>query len=239
MEKVYFPMKSKRVSCHWNEGLHRKSSGGRPCDYPTDFVGKDRGTDMMYAPCDMKVLRVYGKASHGIWLRSVNPVDMPYGKGYYLYMMVEHESVKGFKRGQVYKQGSALFREGKYGNATGNHLHVSCGVSKKTINIGGRYSGWKRNSRGAWVLYAPGIKTIKTSQVFYSEFVCDMVSSGTSYTVKTNGSNLNVREHPNGKSKVVGSIHNGTKIKVSKKENGWGYVPAAKGWVSVRYLRKV
>jgi hypothetical protein len=82
--------------------------------------------------------------------------------------MSEHQDNKEMKPvGKIYRQGDKCFREGRNGNATGNHLHISCGFSKSKHGLGG--TGWKRNSRGAWVLHIPGVKPIKLSQAFYKE----------------------------------------------------------------------
>lgn len=164
IQMATFPMKILRFSAIWNTSTpHKKCSGGSPKDYPTDLVGADTGRDMFYAPCDLVVLKVYSKASHGIWFRSKNKVKMPVGEGY-LYMMAEHESVSGFKVNQTYKKGQPLFTENKYGNATGNHIHLSCGWSKSAKALG---SGWRKNTKGAWVLYVPGVTNIRINEAFY------------------------------------------------------------------------
>ena len=169
MQTATFPMKILRFSAIWNTSTpHRKCSGTgykstNYRDYPTDLVGKDTGADWFYAPCDVTVLRVYGKASHCIWFRSTEKVLTPKGEGY-LYFMCEHESVKGFKKGKTYRKGAKLFKEGKAGNATGNHIHLSCGFSKTKKEIG---TGWKKNNHGAWVLYIPGVTNIKIEKAFF------------------------------------------------------------------------
>lgn len=207
MQKALFPMKSHRISAAYNQGrAHRRCSTGTPHDYPTDLVGKDTGRDWFYAPCDMVVLRKYTKASHAIWLRSREIVDMPHGKGY-LYLMVEHQDNKEMpKVGHVFRQGAKCFREGRNGNATGNHLHVSCGYSKTKKNIG---TGWRRNSKGAWVLRIPGVTPIKIHQAFYKPFVLDSMpkkpkssdyEAGKAYVTKAN---LHVRTGPSKHSKKV------------------------------------
>lgn len=167
MQKAKFPMKNHRVSCAWNKGVHRKHSTGSPKDYPSDLAGADSGRDWFRAPCDLIVLRRYTQAPHAIWLRSKNKVKTPYGEGY-LYIMSEHQDNKEMRAvGKTYKQGEKCFREGKNGNASGNHLHVSCGFSKTKKALNG--TGWKRNSKGAWVLHIPGVTNIKLSQAFYKE----------------------------------------------------------------------
>lgn len=167
-QKALFPMKNHRISADFNGSTaHRACSTGKPHDYPTDLVGADSGRDWFRAPCDLIVLRRYTQASHAIWLRSVNKVDTPNGKGY-LYIMVEHADNKEMaKVGYIYKQGTKCFREGKNGNATGNHLHVSCGFSNTKKPLGG--TGWKRNSKGSWVLSIPGVAPIKINKAFYKE----------------------------------------------------------------------
>jgi hypothetical protein len=168
MQRAKFPMKNHRISASYNGSkAHRQCSGGKPHDYPTDLVGADSGRDWFRAPCDLIVLRRYTQASHAIWLRSVNKVKTPYGVGY-LYIMSEHQDNKEMKPvGKIYRQGDKCFREGRNGNATGNHLHISCGFSKSKHGLGG--TGWKRNNKGAWVLHIPGVTPIKLSQAFYKE----------------------------------------------------------------------
>lgn len=168
LQKALFPMKNHRVSAGYKGSkAHRACSSGKPHDFPVDLVGEDSGRDWFRAPCDLIVLRRYTRASHAIWLRSKDKVETPYGNGY-LYIMVEHADNKEMaKVGHVYEQGVKCFREGKNGNATGYHLHVSCGFAKTKKPLGG--NGWKKNSKGAWVLYIPGVTPIKLSQAFYEE----------------------------------------------------------------------
>lgn len=226
MQKALFPMKSHRVSAAYNQGrAHRRCSTGSPHDYPTDLVGSDTGRDWFYAPCDMVVLRKYTKASHAIWMRSREKVDMPYGKGY-LYLMIEHQDNKEMGgAGHVYRQGGKCFREGRNGNATGNHLHVSCGFSKEIKKCG---SGWRRNSKGAWVLRIPGVTPIKIHQAFYNTFVGDAkpkkpnassYKPGHAYTTKAT---LHVRTGPSKHSKKV--TKNGKEVLIKE---GTHVIPTA------------
>lgn len=170
LQKAYHPMANRTISCGWNDGAaHKKcsSSSANYRDYPTDLVGKDTGRDWALAPCDMIVLRRYTKASHSIWLRSVEEVQTPYGVGY-LYMMSEHQDNKEMGEvGHVYKQGTKMFREGSNGNATGNHLHVSFGFSKTKQTAKTMGTGWVKNSKGAWVLHIPKVTNIKIDQAVY------------------------------------------------------------------------
>lgn len=253
MQYAIFPMKVLRFSSI-TTGAHAKSRNGSPSDKPIDLVGRDGGRDWFYAPYDLVVLRVYGKASHAVWLRSVDKVHTPSGEKY-VYMMVEHMSVSGLKAGRTYKQGAKMFTEHKYGNATGNHLHVSVGISDNKIsNIG---SGWRRNSRKAWVLYIPGVTNVEINKALYIDkaFTTSVLDKRVtfiekpngkmptiSYKVNTNGSNLLVRVAPDKGAAIVGRLAKGTIIEVDerKDDNGYKYITKPlTGYISALWVKKV
>lgn len=162
MQTAIYPMKVMRFSSI-TTGAHAKCRNGNPSDKPIDLVGIDSGKDWFYAPCDVVCLKVYNKASHGLWFRSVDKVLTPSGEKY-LYFLAEHMSVSGFKVGKTYKKGTKLFLEGAYGNASGNHIHSSWGISDKAVPLG---SGWRRNSKGAWVLYVSGVKNVEINKALF------------------------------------------------------------------------
>lgn len=239
MQTAIFPMKTLRFSAIWNTSkAHKKCSGAgykktNYKDYPTDLVGSDTGRDWFYAPCDLVCLRVYGKASHCLWFRSVDKVDTPKGEGY-LYFMVEHMSVSGFYKGKKIIKGSRMFREGRAGNATGNHLHISCGFaeSKKSVVFG---TGWKKNNHGAWVLYIKGVTNIKINKAFYldksftkvKDERMDFVTApkpfkkGHTYVLKAT---MNVRKGAGTNYKIKGKLKKGKKITaLSVKKVGSAY----------------
>lgn len=56
-------------------------------------------------------------------------------------------------------------------------------------------------------------------------------------TVKTKGSNLNVREGASTAFHIITSLKNGTVVEVTEKRNGWYYIPKYKGWASGTYLK--
>ena len=65
------------------------------------------------------------------------------------------DDLKKLKKGQAFKQGDKIMREGRDGNATGNHFHIevaACEFSKL------KNSGWVKNSKGAWVISNNAIK---------------------------------------------------------------------------------
>lgn len=63
--------------------------------------------------------------------------------------MCEHESISGFKAGKRFKKKDKLFKEDKFGNATGNHLHCSFGISDKKYTSKTMGSGWCENNKKA------------------------------------------------------------------------------------------
>lgn len=162
MQTAIFPMKIMRFSSITTRA-HAKCRNGKPSDRPIDLVGADGGKDWVYAPCDIVCLKVYRKASHGLWFRSIDKVKTPSGEKY-VYFLAEHMSVSGHKVGRTFKRGAKLFTEGRYGNASGNHIHWSTAISDKKVALG---SGWRKNSKGAWVLYIPGTTNVEINKALY------------------------------------------------------------------------
>lgn len=161
------PMQNFKISQSYKGSYsHADNFSGTPRDYPIDMSGKDTGRDYFYAPCDLKVWRVYGvynKGTNTIFLRSLAKVDMPCGKSDYLCIMCIHpndDDLRLFKAGQTYKKGTRMFREGTDGNATGNHIHMSLGLGSF---VG---TGWWTNNKGAWVIRTTG-GAIKPEDALY------------------------------------------------------------------------
>lgn len=162
MQTAIFPMKVLRFSSI-TSGAHAKCRNGKPSDKPVDLVGADTGKDWFYAFADLICLRVYGKASHGLWFRTVDKVNTPSGAKY-VYFLAEHMSVSGFKVGKVYKKGTKLFVENRFGNASGNHLHVTFAISDNKVALG---SGWRKNNKNAWILYIPGTTNVEINKALF------------------------------------------------------------------------
>lgn len=59
------------------------------------------------------------------------------------------------------------------------------------------------------------------------------------YKVSTSGSNLNVRERADAKSKKITALKNGTVIEITQFVGNWGYSPKYKGYLYKNYLKKV
>lgn len=157
MQYLKYPCKTMNITqSYLGNYSHAPNVNGNPKDYPIDEAGKDTGRDYFYAPCDMKIARIYGVKSKGtntIWLESLEKVMTPSGI-YKITIMVMHpedDDLLKLKIGQIFKQGEKIFREGKDGNASGNHFHIS--VATGVIGI----TGWTENDKGGWVIKTNGI----------------------------------------------------------------------------------
>lgn len=144
---------------------HLPHTTGNLKDYPIDEAGKDTGRDPFYAPCKLKVVKIYGVGNRGtntIWLQSTEKVACANGKTDYITMMLIHPNDDDLRRlyiGQKFNKGDKVCWEGTDG-ATGNHIHLSVGLG--TMIDG----GWNQNSNGKWVL-ATSHGTIKPEDAFY------------------------------------------------------------------------
>ena len=147
------------------------NSEGSPADYPMDIADGTSGREAFYAPCRMKCVRIYGQVNghsgvaNGAWFESTEPVDFPDGTSDYLTIKFVHMENDDFGNtgiyvGRVYEKYEYVGREGQTGNATGNHLHVTCGKGHM------KDTGWVQNSRGQWVLQATGGQ-FKPDQLLY------------------------------------------------------------------------
>lgn len=169
MNKNYltYPVKTMNITQGYSGNYsHNPHSSGSPADYPIDEAGADSGREYFYCPCDeVEIIRTYGVGTGGtntVWMKSTKKVVMPYGEAY-IVIMVTHpndDDLSKIKAGQKFTRGTAMFREGTDGNATGNHFHIAVGT--------GTYqgTGWEQNSKGSWVLDVSG-KNLKPEQAFY------------------------------------------------------------------------
>lgn len=63
-------------------------------------------------------------------------------------------------------------------------------------------------------------------------------STAVHYTAQVNASSgLNVRKGPGTSYSVLRALPNGTKVTVTKEQNGWGYI--GDGWVSLEWVKKI
>ena len=152
MEKLYFPMKTLRVTQGYgvaHDGVPASTyshAGG----YALDLGGADGGADWLYAPCDMAVRRVYG-SYNAVWFESLEEIE---GVGGTVIMLCLHmnsadRDALGIRVGKVFKAGEKCYREGMSGNVTGTHVHLELGKGPL------KGTGWKQNAQGVWVINEP------------------------------------------------------------------------------------
>lgn len=163
-----YPTKVMNITQDYDDDYsHKVESTGNPKSYPIDDNCGTSGRSYFYAPCDVKIKRIYGVGNKGIntiWMESTKKVKLANGTESYVTIRVTHpgdDDLKKIKVGKTYKQGCEMFREGKDGNCTGYHFHIeisNCQFSKLKNN------GWVKNSNDAWVT-APN--SIKPEQAFY------------------------------------------------------------------------
>jgi N-acetylmuramoyl-L-alanine amidase CwlA len=60
----------------------------------------------------------------------------------------------------------------------------------------------------------------------------------TNYLVKINTEELNVREEPNAKSKIVTTVKRGEVYTIVGEYKGWGKLKSGAGWISLNYTKK-
>lgn len=157
---LIYPTKIMSITQNYSDNFsHAPHSTGKPCDYPIDENCGTTARDYFYCPCDEMIIKritgVGAKTTNTIWLQSTSKVVFANGEEDYCTILICHpddDTLKPLKVGQTFKRKEKIFLEGKDGYATGNHFHIS--VSK------GRYvpNGWKKNSKGAWVITGVPLK---------------------------------------------------------------------------------
>ena len=164
---LIYPTKIMSITQNYADNFsHKPNSDGKPIyDYPIDENCGTTGRDYFCCPCDeVEIKRIYGVGSSGantIWLQSTSKVVFANGEEDYCTILVTHpndDTLKPLKVGQTFKRKEKMFLEGKDGNATGNHFHISVSKGKFV------YSGWKKNNLGAWCITG---KPIKPEEAFF------------------------------------------------------------------------
>ena len=250
MQYAEYPFKTMGISQGPSGSYsHAKYSQGSPKDYPVDEAGANTGKDYMYAPCDVVVMKIYGTGSSSrpntVWLQSTERVVTPIGI-HYICGRATHMSdadLKGLKVGHVFKKGEKMFREGVDGGATGNHIHMTWGTGKF------EGSGWKQNSRGAYVLTTTGSNK-RVEEIFFvdPEFTSRIRSTqGITFKktpkkknmiVSVGNSRLNVRASYGSTSKIVGKLKSGAAVTVYCTRNSRACIGYNK-WVHTDYLKAI
>jgi murein DD-endopeptidase MepM/ murein hydrolase activator NlpD len=241
MNALIYPFKTIRITQSYSEGAHKKHTTGDYKDYPLDDGGKDGNRDYFHCPCDhMTVKRLYGNADVGyhIWLESNEKVDFADGSRDYCTIFAVHlnsDDYYNLKLGQKFKRDDKIFREGKSGNATGNHIHFS--VGKGRCSKWGKW--WIKNSKNAWVLTTPN-GTLKPEKAF---FITDDIKIIDSTNLKFKKLKVivtgkaNVRSGAGISYKKIGKVYKGEIYEVSKdKYINWIKLKN-QGFVSKKYLK--
>ena len=216
MQNLLYPLKNMRITQDYNGSTshykHSHSADGI-IDYSLDDGGKDTtNSDYYYAPCDLKITRVYTSGTNTFWWESTAKVCLANGKESKVCGYVIHcpdSSLKKLKVGQTFKQGAKVAQEGKDG-ATGYHIHHAVALG----SIKG--SGWQKNKAGAWVLTGTG-GAIKPEQAFFvdADLTEIIKSGGLSWTKLTN-----VEYFPKYEGKSVSIVEG---LKAVKADTGFTY----------------
>lgn len=160
-----YPFKKMSISQNYNQGNHKPHWYGskKNNDYPIDECCGDAGRSPVYAPVDMKILKIYGlnttKTTNSIVLQTTSKVRTPKGDKIVIMTLThpEESDIKKLKVGQIIKKGSIICYEGKDGIATGNHIHMTVGT--------GSYKGFYKNDNGKWCFVETTIN--KPEEIFY------------------------------------------------------------------------
>lgn len=139
MENAVFMMDYLNVSQGANENFSHLG------DMAIDVSGKGLGIDSLRAPFTGKIMKI-SPASNAVWLESLEKVRYADGTVDYMTFLTLHDNdVSNLKVGQIISQGDVYYQEGKKGNATGNHIHISVCKGKFTG------TGWHKNEFNNWV----------------------------------------------------------------------------------------
>ena len=140
MEKAVLLMDTLNISQKANSNFSHKG------DKAIDISGKDTGIESLKAPFTGIIKRIYYN-TNTVWLESIEKVKYADGTIDYMTIMTMHDNdISNLKVGDIIKQGSNYYEEGKKGYTTGNHIHLAVGKGKFTDN------GWRLNDSGSWII---------------------------------------------------------------------------------------
>lgn len=129
VQKCLFPMEYLRITADENYKTHQ---GG--C--AIDLGGKDHNKDMLFAPCDLEVIRVRPSANGEVYYQSIEPVRFADGTTDYFRMLLLHDSTAEtrIEEGDIFVQGDWIYTEGGMGGGDpecfANHVHMEVGKGK-------------------------------------------------------------------------------------------------------------
>lgn len=165
-----------------------------------DFAGADTGKDAFYAPFSGKVVRTYsdwGGTNHDVIIESSTPVQWADGTIAHVCIWLAHDNdVSDMYVGKTFQQGEEIYREGNYGDARGNCVHLVCGKGKYS-ELKEVSSGWTINNQvsayDVFYLYEDtvikdnGGYTWKTLSGVYSNYTGSSTPITSSFPLQNNG----------------------------------------------------
>ncbi len=246
MNYLTYPFKTLSITQSYKGTYsHKGNYEGYPKDFPIDENGGSTLKDCyFYCPCNsMTIKRIYGTNSsrtNTIWLQSDEKVVTPTFNDYVtiLLMHPEDKDLESLYVGKKFSRGDRVTIEGKDGNATGNHFHMSVGKGKYVGN------GWKKNSYGSWVINTTD-GGVKPENAFYIDinFTKIINSKGIKFQYLpkldncyyVTASSLNVRKGPGLNFDRLNTLIYGTKITSINEVNGWIKI-GNEQWISKNYL---
>nr|DAN94851.1 MAG TPA: Morphogenesis protein 1 hydrolase [Caudoviricetes sp.] len=145
MQKAYMPMEVLRVTQGRNRGSHLGT-------YALDLGGRDTGQDKVFAPCDLRIVRVRtdGGSNGEVYAESTGPVELPDGSASVLHFTFIHDDSynNNVRVGAVIEQGIYFYDEGGRSDGRpgvyGAHLHLEVGRGTSPARQ-------VKNSRGCWM----------------------------------------------------------------------------------------
>ena len=160
-----YPFKKMSISQNYKQGNHKPHwyNSKKNNDYPIDECCGDSGRSPVYAPVDMKIVKIYGlnttKTTNSIVLQTTAKVRTPIGNKIVIMTLThpEESDIKKLKVGQIIKKGNIICYEGRDGYATGNHIHMTVGT--------GSFKGLLENSNGKWCFIESTVN--KPEEIFY------------------------------------------------------------------------
>lgn len=160
-----YPFKKMSISQNYKQGNHKPHwyNSKKNNDYPIDECCGDSGRSPVYAPVDMKIVKIYGlnttKTTNSIVLQTTAKVRTPIGNKIVIMTLThpEESDIKKLKVGQIIKKGNIICYEGRDGYATGNHIHMTVGT--------GSFKGLLKNSNGKWCFIESTVN--KPEEIFY------------------------------------------------------------------------
>ncbi len=155
MQSAKYPSKFMNLTQGYavKSGSHADYYNGSPKSYPIDDICESLSSKSEFlAPFDCIIKRFYTAGTNSVWLQSKDKVKLANGKESFVTVMVLHvvdADLKKYKVGQAVKQGTVMFKEGNDGAPKGYHFHIECAACEFS-KLGN--NGWKKNSKGAWVI---------------------------------------------------------------------------------------